>query len=87
MNPFTTMDNCTFVIRAKVDLIAIDKKICRLKMEGKSREFWFLGPSRIKVGDYLELHYRLFRIGNYDQAWATNIIELTPKIYVIKACL
>lgn len=80
MNPPT--DDVIFVVRSKV--LSIDKRNSWLKMEGRHRKFWFIDGTRIKIGDYVKLYYRLLSVGNYKRALVTKIIKIVPKALISK---
>ena len=69
-----------FTVRSRVTLIDIGTERTKINIEGRDRNFYFLGQTRIKSGDYVELQYILKYVKNYTQAWVLRIRRIVPII-------
>lgn len=72
MNALMVTDDVVFSVRSRISDMSIDERSW-LTLEGRERKFWFLGKTRTKINDPVEIQYRLLRVGNYKQAWIIKI--------------
>lgn len=69
-------DGFVYKVRFKVTYIDVGSRITKIQIEGRYRTFYFIGKTIIQKGDYVELHYLLYRVGNTKQAWIKQISKL-----------
>lgn len=77
--PDINTDNIIFVVRSKVTSMTNGEERSNIEIYGRYRKFWFIGQTRVKVGDYVEVHYQLIPAKTYKQAWVTRIIKIVQK--------
>lgn len=71
-------DNVTFKVRSQIIELTITEKKSKIKIKGRHRNFWFIGKTRTKVGDFVEIHYQIIGNRNYTSAWISKIIKIIP---------
>lgn len=80
-------DDIVFRVRSYITTLNIGNERSKLQLEGRHRKFWFIGKTRVKVGDDVEVYYVLLRDkynNNYEEraykiAWITKIVKLKTR--------
>lgn len=69
-------DGFVHKVRSKITYIEHFPKRTKIQIEGRYRTFWFEGETTIQKGDYVELHYLLYKTSISTQAWIERICKL-----------